>query len=54
MLKLLVYCTAAIVVVGMVLSGVTPNSPASAVHDASVGWHWILHLVHAHAHIANK
>jgi hypothetical protein len=44
-----VYALAVLVAIGSVLAGSLPNSPASVVHDAEVGWHWasneISHLV---------
>ena len=50
MLRFLAYAVVALVVIGALLAGTLPNSPASAVHDAVAGWHWVAHWVQAHAH----
>ena len=47
MLRLVVYAVVALVVLGALLAGTLPNSPASAVHDAIAGWHWVAHHVQA-------
>jgi len=49
MLRLAVYAVVALVAIGAVLASALPNSPASVVHDAVAGWHWVSTFVHAHA-----
>jgi hypothetical protein len=49
MLRFLVYAIVALVAIGALLAGTLPNSPASVVHDAEAGWHWVANYVHAHA-----
>ena len=48
MLRLVFYAVVALVVLGALLAGTLPNSPASAVHDAIAGWHWVVTFVHDH------
>jgi hypothetical protein len=49
MFRLIVYAIIALVAIGALLAGALPNSPASVVHDAIAGWHWVSTFVHAHA-----
>ena len=49
MLRLVVYAVVALIALGALLAGTLPNSPASAVHDAIAGWHWVAHFVQAHS-----
>ena len=49
MFRLIVYAIIALVAIGALLAGALPNSPASVVHDAIAGWHWVSAFVHAHA-----
>lgn len=51
MLRLAVVAVAILVGIGALLAGTLPNSPASVVHDASAGWHWVVAFVHAHEHV---
>lgn len=50
MLRLAVYAVLVLVAIGAVLAGALPNSPASVVHDAEAGWHWLDAFLAAHAH----
>ncbi len=49
MLRLIVYAVVALVAIGALLAGTLPHSPASVVHDAEAGWHWVSAFVHSHA-----
>lgn len=48
MLRLIVYAVVAVVAIGALLAGTLPHSPASAVHDGVVGWHWVSNFVRSH------
>ena len=49
MLRFVAYAVVALVAIGALLAGALPNTPASVVHDAVAGWHWVSTFVHAHA-----
>jgi hypothetical protein len=49
MARLVVYAIVGLVAIGALLAGTLPNSPASVVHDAIAGWHWLSTFLHAHA-----
>jgi len=48
MLRLIVYAAIVLIAIGAIGAGAFPNSPASAVHDAIAGWHWIDHWLSHH------
>jgi hypothetical protein len=49
MARLVVYAIVGLVAIGALLAGTLPNSPASVVHDAIAGWHWLSTFINAHA-----
>ena len=48
--RLALYVLVILVAIGALGAGVFPNSPASVVHDAEAGWHWVVHAVHIVEH----